>query len=210
MMKGMAMKLLQSILFSMLLGAAVTAHAVDQEVQIDILMAKIINAQKEGRAADALPAMAKIESMESALSKPLPEGFHFLYVNTLDEAGDHANALRRANIYMEKFGKRGKNYAKVVDIMSRIEDAADKNAKAAAERKLAEENAEKERVARKRREGEGHCARASAIHYEINRLVDSYPVGHACSEYPSCDRAYDKLADEKKEEQSLCDDYRNR
>jgi hypothetical protein len=102
--------------------AAVAAHAVDQDVQVDILMSKIINAQKEGRAADALPSMAKLESMEPTLKAPLSEGFHFLYITTLDESGDHANALRRANVYLEKFGKGGKNYAKVVDIIGRLED----------------------------------------------------------------------------------------
>jgi flagellin-specific chaperone FliS len=123
---------------------AVSAHAVDQDVQVDILMSKIINAQKEGRAADALPSMAKLESMETTLKAPLPESFHFLYITALDESDDHANALRRANIYMEKFGKKGKNYAKVVDIIGRLEEEADKDAKAEAEKEIADAKANKE------------------------------------------------------------------
>lgn len=132
------MKMLQSVLFSVLFGVMLSAYAEDQSVQVDILMAKIIRAQKEGRAADALPSMAKLESMEPSLSQPLPEGFHFLYITTLDEAGDQANALRRAHIYIEKFGKRGKNYGKVIDIIGRLEEEADKNAKAKLERESQE------------------------------------------------------------------------
>jgi hypothetical protein len=124
--------------------AAVAAHAVDQDVQVDILMSKIINAQKEGRAADALPSMAKLESMEPTLKAPLSEGFHFLYITTLDETGDHANALRRANVYIEKFGMGGKNYAKVVDIIGRLEEEADKVAQAESAR-IAAEKVENER-----------------------------------------------------------------
>jgi hypothetical protein len=124
------MKQLQVLFFSMMMGVAFVSHALDQDVQVDLLMAKIINAQKESRAADALPSMAKLESMEPTLKAPLPESFHFLYITTLDETGDHANALRRVNIYIEKFGRGGKNYAKVIDIMSRLEEEADKNAKA--------------------------------------------------------------------------------
>jgi hypothetical protein len=129
-MWGVRMKQLQVLLFTLTMFVGSTAHALDQDVQVDLLMAKIINAEKEGRAADALPSMAKLESMEPTLSEPLPEEFHYLYITTLDKAGDHANSLRRANIYIEKFGRRGKNYSKVIDIMSRLEEEADKNAKA--------------------------------------------------------------------------------
>lgn len=125
------MKQLQAVLFLMMIGVAFASQALDQDVQVDLLVAKIIKADKEGRAADVLPAAAKLESMEPSLSKPLPESFHYIFIDNLDKAGDHANALRRANIYMEKFGKRGKHYSMVLEIMSRLEEEADKNAKAA-------------------------------------------------------------------------------
>jgi hypothetical protein len=83
--------------------------------------------------------MAKLESMEPTLKAPLSEGFHFLYITTLDETDDHANALRRANVYIEKFGKAGKNYVKVVDIIGRLEEETDKKAKADAARQAKEE-----------------------------------------------------------------------
>ncbi len=161
------MKLLQSVIFSLLVGLALTANAVDQSVQVDILMSKIINAQKEGRAAEALPSMAKLESMEPTLKAPLPEGFHFLYITTLDEAGDHANALRRANIYIEKFGKRGKNYAKVIDIIGRLEDVV------AQENKVANERAEAERAAQKEVE-EGRSPHCKELGARLKELEDEY------------------------------------
>jgi hypothetical protein len=133
------MKQLQALIFSLLMGVAVAAQALDQDVQVDLLMSKIITADKEGRAADALPSFAKLESMEPTLKKPLSEGFHYLYITALDNAGDHVNALRRANIYMEKFGNRGKNYPKVVEIMSRLQDQVASEEKEAAERKAGEE-----------------------------------------------------------------------
>jgi hypothetical protein len=153
------MKLLQSILFLLTMGLAVVAQALDQDVQVDLLMSKIITADKEGRAADALPSFVKLESMEPTLKKPLSEGFHYLYINTLDGAGDHVNALRRANIYMEKFGKRGNNYPKVIEIMSRLQDQVAKEERDAREKKEREEreaaaSAEAERVRQKdEREG---------------------------------------------------------
>jgi len=124
------MKLLRSILFSMLMGIAVAAHAMDQDVQVDLLMAKITNALKQNRVADALPAFAQLESMEPTLQNPLSEGFHFLYIDTLDKSGNHAKALSRANIYMDKFGKQGKYYDKVIEIMSRLQDQVEEESRA--------------------------------------------------------------------------------
>jgi len=132
------MKLLRSILFSMLMGIAVAAHAMDQDVQVDLLMAKITNALKQNRVADALPAFAQLESMEPTLQNPLSEGFHFLYIDTLDKSGNHAKALSRANIYMDKFGKQGKYYDKVIEIMSRLQDQVDQETKVAVENKAIE------------------------------------------------------------------------
>jgi hypothetical protein len=154
--------------------AAVAAHAVDQDVQVDILMSKIINAQKEGRAADALPSMAKLESMEPTLKAPLSEGFHFLYITTLDETGDHANALRRANVYIEKFGKKGRNYAKVVDMIGRLEDVVAQENKVANERAEAEKaKAEAERV-RLQEVREGRSPQCKELGMKLEELEHEY------------------------------------
>jgi len=132
------MKMLRDLLFLMLMGIAITSQAMDQDVQVDLLMAKITNALKQNRVADALPAFAQLESMEPTLQNPLSEGFHFLYIDTLDKSGNHAKALSRANIYMDKFGKQGKYYDKVIEIMSRLQDQVEEEKKVEAKRTEAE------------------------------------------------------------------------
>ena len=142
-MKSATVRLLQSILFLLLLGMAVAAYGVNQEVQADLLMAKITSAIKAGRAADALLFFAELENMEPSLSEPLPEGFYYNYIVALDKAGEQAKALERANAYVETYGRRGKHYGQVVEIMSRLEIEADKMAarQAALEAKAAEQAA---------------------------------------------------------------------
>ena len=112
---------LQVILLTLLLGTAVTAQALDQEVQVDLLMNKIALALKEERLVDALPAFAEVESIETALQKPLTEKFYYFYIDTLDKTGDKVKAYSRAEIYMNQYGKKGKHYAEVLAIMSRLQ-----------------------------------------------------------------------------------------
>lgn len=116
--------LVKATLVSALL-MAVSASAIDKEIQIDLLMSKVMTALKEHREEEALPAMEKLEAMEPTLSKPLPEGFHYLYIETLYKAGKNSNALTRANIYMNQFGKKGKNYGKVVEMMVVLQEKVD-------------------------------------------------------------------------------------
>lgn len=87
------MKLLQSMLFSLLIGMAVTAHAANLDAQVDPRMSKITAALKTGKAADALLYFAELEGMELSLSYPLPESFHYYYISTLDKTGDKANCI---------------------------------------------------------------------------------------------------------------------
>lgn len=61
------MKQFQVVCLLLMMGVTVNSHALDQEVQVDLLVAKIMKADKEGRAADVLPATAKLESMEPSL-----------------------------------------------------------------------------------------------------------------------------------------------
>lgn len=104
------------------MGVAVAAHALDQEMQVDLLMAKITSALKADKASDALPFFAELEGMESTLKNPLPESFHFYYIDTLDKTGDKAKALSRADVYLNKYGKSGKYYGQVIEIMSRLQE----------------------------------------------------------------------------------------
>lgn len=129
-----------------------SVQAVDQDIQMDLLMSKITMALKEKRYADALPAMEKIEGMESTMNKPLSEGFHFLYIDTLDKSGNFTKALKRTNVYMEKFGKRGKHYAQVVDMIVRLQETVEKEEKRVQAEAIARE--EQRRIQRQREEEE--------------------------------------------------------
>ena len=116
---------LQSILFTLLLSFSVTSQALDQGVQVDLLMNKITSSLKAGKAAEALPAFAQLESMESSLAKPLPESFNYFYIETLDKTGDALKAYSRAEAYMSKYGKKGGHYAEVIEIMSRLQESVE-------------------------------------------------------------------------------------
>jgi hypothetical protein len=133
-MKKRTIKFLQGMLFSLLMGMAVAAYGVSQEVQADLLMAKITTAIKAGRAADALPFFAELESMAPSLSEPLPEGFYYNYIVALKKGGDKANALNRAEAYLDKYGKKGRHYDEVIEIVGRLQVEVDKEKKEAAER----------------------------------------------------------------------------
>jgi len=146
------MNLLVKVVFVYIFMFVMSVQAVDQDIQVDLLMSKITMALKEKRYADALPAMEKIEGMESTMDKPLSEGFHFLYIDTLDKSGNFAKALKRTNIYMEKFGKRGKHYAQVVDMTVRFQETIEKEEKKAQAEASARE--ERERIQRQQEEQE--------------------------------------------------------
>lgn len=121
------MKLLQNILIIFLMGIALVAHAVEQDVKVDLLMAKITASIKADKATDALPYFAELEGMESSLAQPLPQSFHYYYIETLSKSGNNDKALSRADIYLSKFGKKGKYYAKVIEIISPIQIQKDKD-----------------------------------------------------------------------------------
>lgn len=119
------MKLLQSILFSLLMGVAILAHAVSDEVRVDLLMSRITSALKAEKYADALPLFAELEGMEPSLQTPLPESFHFYYIDTLDKTGNIIKAHSRTEAYLNKYGKNGKYYGQVIEIMSRLQVQVD-------------------------------------------------------------------------------------
>jgi len=127
--KGVDMKILVGILFLLLVSMAVSAHALSQEVQIDLLLNKITASLKADKPSDALPYFGELERMEPSLPKPLPESFYFYYIEALEKTGDRTKALIRADSYLNRYGKKGKNYDKVIEIMSRLQIQADKEAK---------------------------------------------------------------------------------
>lgn len=165
------MKLLQSILFTLLLGSAATTHAVSQEVQVDLLMAKITAALKAEKPAEALPAFVELEGMEPSLQNPLPESFKFFYIDTLDKTGDKAKALKRAEAYLDKYGKNGKYYGQVIEIMSRLQGEVEKEAKA---RAAAEAEARRKAEAEAQARAAQAAAQAAAVAEEELRKNPKY------------------------------------
>lgn len=150
------------------------AQALDKEVQGDILMAKITAALKVDKFSDALPYFEEME----LLNLRLPESYYFYYIDTLERAGKQEDALLRAEMYLERFGRKGKYYEQVIELIARRSADVDK-AKAAreaelqkvreAQRRREEQEAEARRVreereaaARRQREAEAVVALAQA------------------------------------------------
>jgi len=118
-------KFVKTLLLSLvLLCIAVQAQALDREVQIDILTNKITTLLKAGKNAEALPYFAELEGMQAAL----PESFDYFYIDTLDKSGKAEKALERSEGYLKKYGKKGKYYGQVIEIMSRRSMEAEANA----------------------------------------------------------------------------------
>lgn len=88
----------------------------DKGTVTDILMAKITAALDTNDYAKALPHFAQLEK----LGVSLPESFHFYYAKSLDNAGKKAEARVRAEAYVKTFGRQGKYYAQIIEIMSRM------------------------------------------------------------------------------------------
>ncbi len=152
------MKSLGRMLFVLLMGLTVAAHALDQGVKVDVLMSKANAAIKMGRAAEALPYLAELESMGPSLKKPLSEDFYVLYIDVLDKSGDKEEAMNRAEAYLEKYGKKGKLYDQVVETMGRIQIEANGEEKAAAAREVQKEReAEEKTAAEAQKDREAHA-----------------------------------------------------
>jgi formylglycine-generating enzyme required for sulfatase activity len=115
---------LRSILVATLLFMSESAYAMSKDIQADMLMVKITGALKANKFSEALPVMAELE----ALGTPLSEDFQFLYIDTLDRAGERASALSRSYAYLEKYGRAGGYYGRVIEITTRLQDLADKEA----------------------------------------------------------------------------------
>lgn len=118
------MKLLQGILLFFLLGMPFPAHAGDQEVQADLLLAKIGAALKDNRTSAALAYCTSLEKLEPSLEKPLPEIFSYNYIETLRRSGVKESLLGRAYAYLQKYGKKAPHYSQVTAIISELQKEA--------------------------------------------------------------------------------------
>ena len=166
------MKLLLAVV--LMLFVSVSAYGINQDVQVDLLLAKITSSLKANRAADALPFFAQLEGMESSLTTPLPESFSFYYIDTLEKSGNKAKALSRADIYMDKYGKKGKHYGQVIEIMGRLQMQVEQEAKEAAARSAREAQETADKRARYAKDAAAAWARCDALHKKGDDLNFNY------------------------------------
>lgn len=134
-----------AFVFFALLGISTPyAESLDKSIQADILMKKITNALEKNRPAEGLPFFEELE----ALDMPLPESFYFYYIDTLDKSGVNADkTFERAEKYLTSYGKKGKYYERVIDIMSRVSIIHEQNVRL----KLAQDAEKTRRDAEKNR-----------------------------------------------------------
>jgi len=196
-------------------------------VKVDILMAKIMKAIKAERAVDALPSFAELESMEPTLKKPLSENFHYYYIDALNNSGDFVKALSRSDIYLEKFGKKGKHYGEVIEVKINAEEQVEKANKLAAEKRAQEARQAQEEKARQeyaqkqkeyaQKQREQHCQNARDLREQAQNADDcsglAFMVGLGGSTSESqrtlarCQAPRDRLWERSKEESALCNKY---
>lgn len=84
----------KQMLVLLLLGVVVAAHAVDKDVQTDLLMVKIVSLVTADRTVEALPFLAQLEGMGA----PLSENLQLLYIDTLDRAAEPSHRLARSKV----------------------------------------------------------------------------------------------------------------
>lgn len=110
-----------------LLLPTAASHALEKDIEVDILVTRITGLMKEGKNVEALTLFEKLEGM----NVKVPESFDFYYIDTLDKAGKASKALERSEIYLKKYGKKGKYYGQVIEIVGRRSAEVEKERKAA-------------------------------------------------------------------------------
>ena len=83
---------------------------------LDIVMGKITAALKANKYAEALPHFALLERQGTAL----PESFYYYYTDTLEKAGQKDKARAGAATYLKNYGKTGRYYPQVIELMGRL------------------------------------------------------------------------------------------
>jgi hypothetical protein len=85
-----------------------------EEVVVDLLMARIVKMLGESRWDDALPAFAELEGRGG----DLPEDFYFYQADTLAQAGHKAEAQKKADVFVSKYGRKSKHYGRMIEILA--------------------------------------------------------------------------------------------
>lgn len=93
-----------------------TAMALDKSIETDVLVLQITTLIKAGKASEALPHFAKLESM----GVDLPESFDYHYIDALNTAGEVLRAYERSETYLKRYGKKGKYYSAVVRLFAEL------------------------------------------------------------------------------------------
>lgn len=133
------------------MAQAACAAPAEKEAQADLIVARLVPLIQTNQHAQALPLMAELE----AVGTPLPESFYFYYADALDKTGDVDAALRRAEDYQSRYGRKGFYFERVSATISRLNEVVKQReleAQQREQRRLAEEEqkrirAEKYRLA---------------------------------------------------------------
>lgn len=148
--------------------------ALDRDIEIDIIAKRLTTLLMAGNSAEALPLFEKLEAMKAVL----PESFDYYYVDTLDKSGNAARAYERGQAYLEKYGKKGRYYDRVVEIYSRLSGPIERQREAEKAR-LLQANAERiKKEAALERERVAAEATAKALEQLEGQLVR---IGYAPS-----------------------------
>lgn len=90
-------------------------RGMDPAIALDIMLKKIATALEAGTPEKALPEFERIEKM----GRPLPERFHYYYAEAYSRAGKKSEARDRARQYLNTYGKAGKYYDKVIEMLAK-------------------------------------------------------------------------------------------
>jgi hypothetical protein len=137
---------LSSLFLIFAMTVSLISFAAERQVNVDITMGKIVSLIKNERWSETLPYFDQIE----ASGEKIPESFYYYQIEALYKSKNIDTTLAKVDAYMKRYGKRGKYYAKVVEIGSEVSLVADKLAreeKAAADKQAAA-NAEYEQKMR--------------------------------------------------------------
>jgi len=122
------MRLFTNLIFISAVILAVSVQAIDQDVQVDILIKKIQFASKEHRYKDLVVEMDKFKKLSNSLNQPLSDNFQYMYVDALERIGDYIGLIQYANAYMQNFGKKGAHYDEIIEKIAKYEDKANEEA----------------------------------------------------------------------------------
>ena len=88
----------------------------NREAVVDIFMGKIVNSIKAGDYAAALPHFDRLLKYGG----DFPESFYYYHIEALAKSGKKLLAQEKSTAYLKKYGKSGKYYDKVIEVMTHL------------------------------------------------------------------------------------------